>query len=161
MGVIDNLGKKAEAKIKEWLDKPEEGFCFDRIPDQQTGFFGSSNICDFTLYRYPFMYYLESKATEHDRFDFSMITDGQRDGMLEKSKIDGVYGWVIVLFASYKRAFILDIQHVVDLESRGVKSINIKKIEKWTIPFREIKTVPNNRKLLLDYDFEDAKDIFK
>ena len=30
------LGKKAEAKIKEWLNKPEEGFCFDRIPDQMT-----------------------------------------------------------------------------------------------------------------------------
>ena len=36
----------------------------------------------------------------------------------------------------------------------------IKKIEKWNIPFREIKTVPNNRKVLLDYDFDDAKEIF-
>ena len=40
----DLLGKKAEKKIKEWLDKSEEGYCFDRIPDQMTGFFGSKGI---------------------------------------------------------------------------------------------------------------------
>lgn len=30
------IGKKAEAKVKEWLHRPEEGFCFYRIPDQMT-----------------------------------------------------------------------------------------------------------------------------
>lgn len=30
------LGKKAEAKVKQWLDRPEAGYCFDRIPDQMT-----------------------------------------------------------------------------------------------------------------------------
>lgn len=161
MGVIDSLGKKAETKVREWLDKPEDGFCFDRIPDQQTGWFGSCNICDFTLYRYPYFYYIESKATEADRFEFNMITDYQRDNMFKKSQIDGVYAYVIVLFASYKRAFVLDIQHIVSLMNSGTKSINIKKIDKWTIPYREISTIPSNRKILLDYDFEDAKDIFK
>lgn len=161
MGVIDNLGKKAEIKIKEWLNRSEEGFCFDRLPDQMTGLYGSSNICDFTLYRYPYFYYIESKATENDRFDYSMITDYQRDNMLEKSNIGGVRCYVIVLFATQKRAFVLNIQDIVDEISRGKKSINIKKIEKWTIPFREIETVPNNRKVLLDYSFEDAREIFK
>ena len=32
----DGLGKKAEQKIKEWLDRPEDGYSFDRIPDQMT-----------------------------------------------------------------------------------------------------------------------------
>ena len=32
----NGLGKKAEAKIREWLDKPLEGYSFDRIPDQMT-----------------------------------------------------------------------------------------------------------------------------
>lgn len=31
-----NIGKKAEAKVRKWLDHPEEGFCFYRIPDQLT-----------------------------------------------------------------------------------------------------------------------------
>ncbi len=30
------IGKKAEQKIREWLDRPEEGYCFDRIYDQMT-----------------------------------------------------------------------------------------------------------------------------
>lgn len=158
--MAEGLGKKAESKIKEWLNHPEEGFCFDRLPDQMNGFYGSQNICDFMLFRRPNFYYIESKATEADRFDFSMISDYQRDHMLEKSTIEGVYSYVIVLFASYQRAFILNIQDIVDLIHLGTKSLNIKKIEKWTIPFREIKTV-SSRKQLLDYNFEDAKEIFK
>ena len=147
----DELGKKAEVKIKEWLDKPEEGCCFDRIPDQMTGFFGSKNICDFILFKYPYFYYIESKATWQDRFDFSMISEYQRTHMFEKSFIYGVRSIVIVLFATYKRAFIfniVDIQHLLDI---GVKSLNIKKFSRWNIPYSEITTVENNRKELLDY----------
>lgn len=148
--VDTTLGKKAEAKIREWLDRPEEGYCFDRIPDQMTGFYGSKNICDFTLFKSPNMYYIESKATWEDRFDFNRLTQTQHDGLLAKSNISNVFGIVIVLFASYKRAFIFDIRHIVKLESEGIKSLNIKKIDKWVIPYQEIQTVPS-RKQLLDY----------
>ena len=148
--VDTTLGKKAEAKIREWLDRPEEGYCFDRIPDQMTGFYGSKNICDFTLFKSPNMYYIESKATWEDRFDFNMLTQTQHDGLLAKSNISNVFGIVIVLFASYKRAFIFDIRHIAKLESEGIKSLNIKKIDKWVIPYQEIQTVPS-RKQLLDY----------
>lgn len=148
------IGKKAEAKIAEWLNRPEDGYSFDRIKDQMTGFYGSSNICDFTCFKSPNMYYIESKATWEDRFDFSMLTETQHNGLLEKSKIPNVWGLVIVLFLSYKRAFILDIRDIKELEDSGKKSLNIKKIDKWTIPFIEIETIPNNRKKLLDYTGE-------
>ena len=149
-----NVGKKAEKKIAEWLDRPEEGYSFDRIPDQMTGFFGSKNICDFTLFKSPYQYYIESKATWEDRFDFSMLTDTQYDGLKDKSKIHNVFGLVIVLFASYKRAFIIDIRDIDSLVQQGKKSLNIKKIDRWGIPYKEIKTIPS-RKELLDYDKED------
>lgn len=100
------------------------------------------------------MYYIESKATWEDRFDFSMITETQHDGLLEKSEIDHVHGWVVVLFASYKRAFVIDIRDIKYLEDKGKKSLNIKKIDKWEIPYKEIRTIPNNRKQLLDYEGE-------
>ena len=151
MGDTTNLGKKAEEKVQEWLDRPEEGYCFDRIPDQMTGFYGSSNICDFTLFKYPNFYYIESKATYADRFDFAMITPYQHDNMLKKSFIEHVKCYVVVLFASYKRAFLLDIRDIEDSIQKGKKSINIKSIKKWTIPYTEIRTVPS-RKNLLDYD---------
>jgi len=151
----DGLGKKAEQKIKEWLDRPEEGYCFDRIPDQLTGFWGSKNICDFVLFKSPEFYYIESKATWEDRFDFSRITDYQFDHLLEKSKIDHVHGIVIVLFATHKRAFIFDIRDIDRAKQDNIKSVNIKKLDKWKIPYREIKTIPNNRKKFLDYRNED------
>jgi len=151
----DRLGKDAEKKIQEWLDRPEEGYCFDRIKDQMTGFYGSSNICDFTLFKSPNFYYIESKATWEDRFDFSMLSDNQHDGLLKKSKIDNVFGYVIILFASYKRAFLIDINDIKSLEDSGKHSINIKKLDNWNIPYKEIVTVPNNRKKLLDYDKVD------
>lgn len=145
-----DLGKKAEKKIKEWLDRPEEGYDFNRIPDQVSGQYGSKNICDFDLYKYPYKYYIESKATWNDRFDFSMITDYQYESLIDKSKINGCYGLIIILFASYKRAFILKIQDIDELVKSGKKSLNITKIDKWTIPYKEIPTIPS-RKELLDY----------
>lgn len=148
--IHDDLGKKAERKIREWLDRPKDGYCLDRIPDQMTGFYGSKNICDFTLFKSPNMYYIESKATWSDRFDFNMITEYQFKSLLQKSKIQNVYGIIIVLFAAEQRAFIIDIKEIAKLKSIGKNSINIKKIDKWGIIYTEIQTVPS-KKALLDY----------
>lgn len=149
-----DIGKEAEDKIHKWLDRPEEGYSLDRLYDQMNGFFGSKNICDFILYKHPYIYYIESKSTWEDRFDFSMLTETQHDGLLGKSEIPGAYGVVIVLFATYKRAFILNIKNIKQMEDQGKKSLNIKKIDKWPIPYREIQTIPNARKKLLDYEGE-------
>ena len=56
-----------------------------------------------------------------------------------------------MLFASYKRAFIIDIREIKRLEDMNKHSLNIKKIDKWGIRYAEIQTIPNNRKQLLDY----------
>lgn len=167
-------GKKAEGKIRDWLTRPDEGYDFNRIPDQVTGMYGSSNICDFELYKHPYKYYIESKCTYNDNIPFSCLTNKQRDGLFLKSKIPGAYGFVIVLFQSHRRAFVFNIQdltELIDTESSlselnkklnksetitqlKIKSLNIKKIAKWSIPYTEIRTVPNNRKEFLDYEGE-------
>lgn len=167
-------GKKAEGKIRDWLTRPDEGYDFNRIPDQVTGMYGSSNICDFELYKHPYKYYIESKCTYNDNIPFSCLTNKQRDGLFLKSKIPGAYGFVIVLFQSHRRAFVFNIQdltELIDTESSlaelnkrlnksetitqlKIKSLNIKKIAKWPIPYKEIRTVPNNRKEFLDYEGE-------
>lgn len=146
----ETLGKKAEEKIRVWLDRPELGYSFDRIPDQMNGQYGSKNICDFTCYKFPYMYYIESKSTYEDRFDFSMITDYQYENLLRKSQISEVRSYVIVLFATYQQAFILNIQTIDNIIKSGKKSINIKKKLKWGFPYYEIPTIPS-RKQLLDY----------
>ena len=151
--IHDDLGKKAEQKLRQWLDRPQDGYCFDRIPDQLTGFYGSKNICDFTLFKSPNMYYIESKATWADRFDFSMITDYQYENLLKKSMIANVYGVIVVLFAAEQRAFIIDIREIDKVKVSGKKSLNIKKISNWNIQYQEIQTIPS-RKALLDYKGE-------
>lgn len=152
----DGLGKAAEAKIREWLDRPDFGYSFDRIPDQLSGMYGSKNICDFTLFKYPEYWYIESKATWDARFSFDMITSYQLENMLKKSEIPHVHSVIIILFATHKRAFIIDIREIDKLLRSGIKSININKIQKWDELFKyaEIATVPNNRKKLLDYTGE-------
>lgn len=160
MADFTNVGKKAEAKIKEWLNMPEEGFFFYRLPDQLNGFYGSTNPCDFIMFKKPYFYMIESKATYEDRFDFSMISENQHKDMIEASKVDGVKSIIIVLFASYQRAFILDINDIVASEAAGKKSINIKKESKWDIPHVEITTVPS-RKSMLDYSKDFATNYFR
>lgn len=134
----------------------------DRIPDQLSGFYMvSRNICDFVCYKYPYIHYIESKCTYSDRFSFNQLTDVQRNGLLQKSKIPGCHGLVVVLFAAYKRAFVFDIRDIAEFSSETgstlrIKSVNIKKIDRWTIPYKELQTIPS-RKELLDYtgDIED------
>lgn len=159
MADLSNLGKKAEGKLKEWLDRPENGFFFFRIKDQMSGLYGSDNPCDFFLYRQPNFYLIESKSTWEDRFDFSMITDNQHKEMLKASRVTGITSYVAVLFASYQQMFLLDIRDIEGLQQLGKKSINIKKIDKWDLPYIKVKTLPS-RKELLDYDFNHAKQIF-
>ena len=149
--IYDPIHKKAEDKIKEWLDRPEQGYCIDRIKDQMTGFSGSKNICDFTFFKSPYLYYIESKSTYEDRFDFSLISDYQYRELLKKSRIDFVSGLVIILYLTYQRAFILNIKDIDYLiKEKNQKSLNIKNIDKWCIPYYEIQTIPS-RKALLDY----------
>lgn len=150
----DGLGKKAEAKIRAWLDRPEDGYCFDRIPDQLSGFYGSKNICDFTLFKYPSFFYIESKASYNDTIPFSYITDNQMEKMLKKSNIEGVYSIAIFLWAEQQRAFMFQISDIQKLlDCGGPKSLNIKKEDKWLLPHVEIPTLPS-RKELLDYTGE-------
>lgn len=155
----DLIGKKAEDKIKKWLDQPENGWSIDRIYDQMSGKKGSKNICDFNFYDGNALYYIESKATYEDRFDFSMLTETQHDGLLKKASInsDSIFGVVIVLFVSYKRAFIVNITEIKRLEDSGQHSLNIKKIDKWHIKYQEIETI-HSKKELLDYTGDIKKE---
>ena len=158
IGMADTeFGKTAEKRIHTWLDRPEDGYSMDRVYDQMSGFYMvSRNISDFHCYKYPFEYYIESKATIHDRFEFSQLTDVQRIGLRKKSDIKGCYGLVVVLFVEYKRAFMINIKDITDDTPEAnftTKSINIKKIDKWGIPYKEIRTVPS-RKQILDYTGE-------
>ena len=156
------IGKEAEKLLSRWLDKPKQGYCLDRVKDQLSMYANSSsNICDFTLFKSPFYYYIECKATTHERFDFKQIrgypdsTDDKQQygGLLRKSEIDSVFGVVVVLFITQDRAFVIDIREIDRLTQLGQKSLNINDIDSWDIQYREIHTIPNLRKKYLKFDY--------
>ena len=89
-----NRGKQFENVIKESFEKVE-GVSIDRIHDQTNGYAGSANISDFIMYKYPHEYYIECKSVHGNTLPFSNITNNQWNGMLEKSKIPGVFAGVI------------------------------------------------------------------
>lgn len=89
-----NRGKQFEEVIKRaFLKVPEVSI--DRLHDQTTGFANSSNICDFIVYKEPYEYYIECKSVHGNTLPFSNISETQWQGLLEKSRIQGVFAGVI------------------------------------------------------------------
>ena len=57
-----NRGKDFENVIKKAFKRFSD-VSIDRLHDQTTGYAGSSNICDFIVYKRPNQYYIECKST--------------------------------------------------------------------------------------------------
>lgn len=92
-----NRGKQFEDIIRRAFEKVP-GVSIDRIHDQTNFYKGSQNICDFIVYKEPHEYYIECKSVHGASLPFRNITDTQWDGLLEKSKIEGVYAGIICWF---------------------------------------------------------------
>lgn len=93
--MAQNRGKQFEGIIREAFEKVPE-VSVDRLHDQTMRYKGSQNICDFIVYKEPYEYYFECKSIHGNTFPLNNITDTQWKGLLEKSKIPGVFAGVIV-----------------------------------------------------------------
>ena len=118
-----NRGKKFEEIIKQsFLKVPDVSV--DRLHDQMTGFkVTSANICDFIVYKKPYEYYIECKSTYGASLPFSNITDNQWNGLLEKSKIDGVFAGVICWWIDKDVTLFLPIDVLETLSCIGDKRV--------------------------------------
>lgn len=134
----------------------------DRLHDQTTGYKGSSNICDFIVYREPNEYYIECKTTHGVRLPFDNITDKQWNGMLEKSKIDGVFAGVIVWYVTLDRAFFATIQYLQKLKDEGKKSLKCPIVSKSTPnlydPSELVPIYGKKKRVFTDYDMKEFLD---
>lgn len=120
--MAQNRGKQFESVIKEAFEKVD-GVSIDRLHDQTTGFKGSQNICDFVVYKKPYEYYIECKSVHGASLPFSNITDTQWNGLLEKSKIEGVFAGVICWFVDKNVTYYFDIGFLYALKTHGYKSV--------------------------------------
>jgi len=139
-----NRGKQFESKIREAFEKVD-GVSIDRLHDQTNGYLGSSNICDFIVYRKPFEYYFECKSVHGNTLSihsipkadkhgvlhgfYGNITDTQWEGLLEKSKIVGVTAGVICWWVDKDVTMFLSIHLLKYLYDSGFKSIPYNLIE--------------------------------
>ena len=120
--MAENRGKQFEQKIRQaFLKVPNVSV--DRINDQTTHYKGSTNICDFIVYKKPYEYYIECKSVHGNTFPFSNITDTQWQGLLEKSKINGVVAGVICWWVDKDVTRFLSIQDLQLARDFGDKSI--------------------------------------
>lgn len=115
-------GKQFEQVVRESFEKLY-GVSVDRIPDQTTRYKGSTNICDFMVYNFPVLFYLECKTIQGNTFPLTNIRPNQWTGLLTKSKIPGVVAGVIVWWVDHDVTRFLPIAELHALGKQGQKSI--------------------------------------
>ena len=134
-----NRGKQFEKVVQEAFEKIP-GVSIDRLHDQTTGFAGSTNICDFIVYKKPYQYYIECKSVHGNTLSihsvpkpgkdgklhgfYGNITDNQWKGLLEKSKIPGVFAGVLCWWVDKDVTKFIPIQSLQELYLDGAKSLN-------------------------------------
>jgi len=151
-----NRGKKFEKVVQECFERIND-VSIDRIHDQTTGYRGSSNICDFIVYREPNEFYFECKSVHGNTLPFSNITETQWEGLLEKSAIPGVYAGIICWWIDKGVTRFIPIQELQDLKDINVKSIRYD--SKFPVDFgnglyESIEIPAAKKRVFYDYDME-------
>lgn len=134
-----NRGKQFEDVVEAAFEKvPNTSIV--RLHDQTTGYIGSTNHCDFIVYREPLEYHIECKSVHGNTLSihsnpkpdkrgvlhgfYGNITDTQWTGLLEKSKVPGVIAGVLCWWVDKDVTKFIPIQFLDHLrEWTDIKSI--------------------------------------
>lgn len=143
-----NRGKKFEQVVRESFERVP-GVSIDRLNDNTAGFKGIAGICDFIVYREPYEYYFECKSVHGASLPFSNITETQWNGLLEKSKIEGVFAGVICWWIDKDVTKFIPIQALQWNKENGYKSI---RFNHNGTSFIEIKG--KKKRVFFEYDME-------
>lgn len=164
----ENLGKKFEKQVEKDMLKIDE-VSVDRIHDQTNGHYGGSNICDYMVYKYPILFYIECKSCggntlsihsipkkdKHGIFHgfYGNISDKQWEGLSKKSRIKGVVAGVLVWYTERDLTYFIPITDLVALRERGAKSVNCKTLEADCPNALKIKA--EKKRVFFNYDFSE------
>lgn len=116
-------GKHFEQVVREGFERVQ-GVSIDRVPDQTSGYKGSTNICDFVVYKYPRLYYIECKSIIGKTFPLSNLRPNQYDGLVRKSDIKGVCAGVLIWWVTYGVTRYVPIEAIEAMRKCGKKSIS-------------------------------------
>ncbi len=159
--MAQNRGKDFENVVREAFEKVPN-VSIDRLHDQTTGWKGSSNICDFIVYREPYEYYIECKSVHGNtlsihsndpKHKYGNISNTQWEGLLEKSQIEGVTAGIICWFIESEVTCFIPIQLLVELKNGGHKSINVKYVDNFVYELGgAFKLVGKKKRIFYEYD---------
>ena len=134
-----NRGKQFEDVVKEAFEQLPN-VSIDRLHDQTNGYLGSSNICDFIVYRKPNEFYFECKSVHGNTLSihnpnptrqYGDITNKQWQGLYGKSFKPGVFAGVICWWVDKDVTLYFPIDTLVTLYARGYKSVRYDVLETW------------------------------
>lgn len=153
-----NYGKEFERQVKQDLEKVIGADVY-RIPDQQSGYFGSKNLADFMVYRYPNHYYFECKTVHGNTLNFQRITPNQWQGLLHKSKIVGNVCGILCWYIEKDVTLFLPIEFLEELKKIGQKSVRYDTLLN-PVYFQEIKWKPvkvegRKKRTFFEYNFRE------
>ena len=165
-------GKDFEQIIRKgFMDVPNTSVY--RLYDTMGGMSGIANISDFIIYRYPNQYFIECKAVHGNTLSISSndpkrkygnVSNTQWDGMLEMSKIRGVFAGVICWFVDNDVTIFLGINALEEWRNAGHKSVNVKDIDEMIQKYHYVFYIDGEKKrIFFDYDmkkfFEKVPDL--
>jgi len=173
-----NRGKRFEDVIRKSFERVE-GVSIDRLNDNTAGFKGIAGICDFIVYKEPYEYYIECKSVHGNtlsihsndpKHKYGNITNTQWEGLLEKSKIEGVFAGIICWWIDKDVTAFIPIWYLDYLkQNQKVKSINVnsmlkesEELEKY-FDFKNphfIQIKGKKKRVFFDYDMEEFFNVF-
>jgi len=147
MGI--NRGKQFEDAVKKAFSKVPN-VSIDRLMDPMAGYAGVRNICDYIIYKKPHEIYLECKSTHGNTLPFSNITQNQWEGLLEKSKIEGVIAGVLVWYIDHNVTYFVPITEFKRMKDEGAKSLHINHLNHEVVT--HVFMPGKKKRVLFEYD---------
>lgn len=150
-----NRGKDFEEVVRTAFNKVSDTSVV-RLPDPVQGYLGIRNHCDFIVYHKPYEYHIECKSIHGNTFPLSNITKNQWDGLLEKSKIDGVIAGVMCWWVDRDITSFIPIQFLKWQKDLCRKSIHYGLT--YEIEFEDmfncVEIKGKKKRVFFDYDME-------
>lgn len=124
-----NRGKSFEDIVRAGFESA--GISCERLHDQTTKFRGSTNPCDFIVFKAPYQYYIECKTHYGNTLPFSDIADSQWTGLTNRAKYPNTRAGVMIWFMDHDLTVYIPIQMLNTLKALGKKSVNIKELTSY------------------------------
>lgn len=134
-------GKRFESNFEKSLEVAGKNVSYLRLYDPGHGYGGVRNPCDFVVYNYPNIFYLELKEQKGDRINFSAaITENQFDELKRHSKKEGVIAGILFKFYEHDLVYFINIDLLDKVEDIVRKGKN-KGSSRWSYQLRGEKSL--------------------